>query len=207
MKKLGMKDEELVETLREALLNSPERFKKSIIGSPKLVKKVKEKSIESFGEKRSKKLFEQVKINITDEDKEKGIYNSEDKIIANIKPKDIKSLGESALDKTDIIANFWSGKHIAEAAEKFGNKFVTPFQETINGINVKEPEWLKEKNPALDKYLRGTAARNLGLGVSSEEEIKANKDKYEQHYNNRKEAVDRALDPTIRERDDDTTNQ
>ena len=195
LRDLGFTNEELIETDTEALRIDPSSFKKMIAATPELAEEIR---------KAVPELAKQGKIDITDEDREKGIYNATTKVTAGIKGSEVHKLSKESFKNEEVkkaMATFWVGEQVGAAGREFGRAFIKDFQEMINAIEFKEPGWLEKNNPRLDTYLNKTAAGNLGFRAPTIS--KADKEEKEEHekriegykrdYEKNKELIDRII--------------
>jgi len=185
----GFGNEEQSKIATQALKRGHKKTFKTIMkNNSTMVDNVKDKI------KDSPELQKEADLEVTTKDREKGITNSVEKIMYKMGPADVENMDDSSFKDPRVLASmlkFWKGKHIAKAGEKFGEKFSGPFQEAINGIEIKKPDWLKDNNSALYKYLNNSpGAQTLGMGVPSAEERSKHKVGYKKDYNNNRGMID-----------------
>jgi hypothetical protein len=104
-------------------------------------------------------------LEFTDEDREKGYINIIEKITAELAPKDIEKLDIVAFDDKsvkDAIHRFWSGRELSAAGREFGRAFVDTFMERAEELGA---DWYAMYNPKIIRFLRTTAAQELGFGM------------------------------------------
>jgi hypothetical protein len=197
LKDAGVTENEIAQTAVQALKTGfDEDYKAIIRNSSASAEKIWER-IEG-----NKELEEKSGLKITEEDEKKGITDVITKAIDKFikKPGDIDkynmSMPEKEEEKKKLIAGFIKTKDsrfISKLGTNFGKAFVEPFQEIINGIEIKEPGWIKNNLPALYKYLSGNGARNLGIGVPTKEERKENEEEYQNNYNQNETVINNII--------------
>ena len=207
LKKKGITATDFKEGAKEALKRGfKDPYEEIMAALPTMSGEVKEAI------KNNPKLQKEAGLEVTDEDKEKGITNSVEKVMVKFikKPSNIENMDRSQLEDPKVIATFikhLDPRFIAKAGEKFGKEFTKPFQKMINGIEIEKPGWLKKNKPALHKYLESSgAARNLGMGIPSEKERKENKEEYKEEYESNRLIID-AIIKSGREPSKETTEK
>jgi len=174
LKKRGLGKKEILSINKEASDLDPDLSKKMIIATPKLADELREKV--------SPETAKQIGIDITKEDIAKGITSSAEKIISKVKASEVHKIEEESFEDPNVrraIVRFWEGAQISKAADAFGRSFLDRFQKDIDAIEFKEPGWLEKNNSRLNKYLKGSAAGNLGVGLPDPK--KPNEQAYEEN--------------------------
>jgi len=179
LKERGLDKKKILSINKEASDLDPNLSKKMIIATPDVADELRETV--------SPETAKQIGIDVTEEDIKQGITSSAEKIISKIKASEVHKIGKESFEDPNVeraMIRFWTGAQISKAADAFGRSFLDRFQKNIDAIEFKEPGWLKKNNSRLNKYLSGSAAGNLGIGLPDP------KNPNEQAYKENKKIVD-----------------
>ena len=105
-----------------------------------------------------------------DAEKEKYHGSLTEKMLREAKVKDIPIFDKSLWGKKgiqEITHNFWTGEKVGFAGREFHEDFLAPFQAMVSEKENEDPEWYAKNNPSLYRYLTGSAAQNLGVGLTA----------------------------------------